>query len=224
MVSGCYHFSILLLGVAVPHWSQSLFHQRHRLFLGMVQQGVHFRHLWGSWLVFAVHICKVLQPGCPCLAGQSAFCLSSNLMGSLDQHCSSPSFAWSFHTIWTPGITYGTTLRPRMTLRAHPVLGVFYWLPRGLIPRESWFRVVPCLSTPWLDWFPHSVETWCSTSEISKGNVLGYYRNLGSLRYGNEYCVPGCTPRLLPSKKSRWQSSWLYARRPSYIGGLWRAA
>ncbi len=30
-----------------------------------------------------------------------------------------------------------------------------------------------------------------STSEISKGNVLGYYRNLGSLRYGNEYCVPG---------------------------------
>ncbi len=32
----------------------------------------------------------------------------------------------------------------------------------------------------------------CSTSEISKGNILGYYRNLGSLRYGNEYCVPGC--------------------------------
>ncbi len=47
-------------------------------------------------------------------------------------------------------------------------------------------------------------------SVISKGNILGYYRNLGSLRYGNEYCVPGramnCMPRLLPSKKSelRW--------------------
>ncbi len=31
--------SILLLGVAVPHRSQS--HQSHRLFLGMVQRGVH---------------------------------------------------------------------------------------------------------------------------------------------------------------------------------------
>ncbi len=24
------------------------------------------------------------------------------------------------------------------------------------------------------------------------GNVLGYYRNLGSLRYRNEYCVERC--------------------------------
>ncbi len=30
-----------------------------------------------------------------------------------------------------------------------------------------------------------------STSEISKGNALSYFRNLGSLRYGNEGCVPG---------------------------------
>ncbi len=44
-VSGCYNISILLLGVAVPHRSQSPFHQRHLLFLGMVQWGVHFRHL-----------------------------------------------------------------------------------------------------------------------------------------------------------------------------------
>ncbi len=82
-----------------------------------------------DWLVLAVHICKVLRPGCPCLAGQSPFCLSSNLMGSLDQYCLRPSFAWSVHTILTPGITYGMTPRPRMTLMAHPVLGVFYWLP-----------------------------------------------------------------------------------------------
>ncbi len=41
MVSGCYYSSILLLGFAVPHLSQSPFHQRHRLFLGMVQRGVH---------------------------------------------------------------------------------------------------------------------------------------------------------------------------------------
>ncbi len=97
VVSGCFHISILLLGVSVPHRIQSPFHQRHHLFLGMVQRGVHFRHLWGGQLVLAVHICKVLQPGCPCLAGQSPFCLSSNLPVSLDQHCSSPSFAWSVH-------------------------------------------------------------------------------------------------------------------------------
>ncbi len=51
-----------------------------------------------------------------------------------------------------------------------------------------------------------------STSEISKANVLVYYRNLDSLRYGNEYCVPGramsCTPQSLPSKKSEMQQ-WI---------------
>ncbi len=85
--------------------------------------------------------------------------------------------------------------------------------PLSLIPREPWFRVVPCIARR--DWTGShtSVDTRRSTSEISKGNILGYYRNLGSLRYGNEYCVPGyamsCTPRLLPSKKSemRWQGS-----------------
>ncbi len=92
--------------------------------------------------------------------------------------------------------------------------------PLGLIPCESWFRVVLHHSTAWLDWFPYSVDTRRSTSEILKGNILGYYRNLGSLRYGNEYCIPGramsCTPRLLPSDKSemRWQSSWLYSQTP----------
>ncbi len=107
MVSGSYHISILLLGVAVPNRSQSLFHQRHRLVLGMVQRGVHFRHLWGGRLVLAAHICKVLQPGCPRLAGQSPFCSSSNLSGSLDQLCSSPSLLGLFITIWTPGVSLG---------------------------------------------------------------------------------------------------------------------
>ncbi len=192
----------------------------------MVQRGFHFRHLRGGRLVLAVHICKVLQPECPCLAGQSSFCLSSNLMGSLDQDCSSPSFTWSVHIIWMPGITYGATHRTQMTLMAHPVLGIFYWLPWFLLPRESWFRVGPRHSTPWLDWFPYRIEIWRSTSEISKRNVLGYNPNLGSLRYGNEYCVPGramsCRPRMLPSKKSdlRWQSSWLYSQAPLLI---WRA-
>ncbi len=73
MVSGRYYPSILLLGLAVPHRSQSPFHQRHRLFLGMVQRGVHFENLWGGQLVLVVHFCKVLQPGRPCLTGQSPF-------------------------------------------------------------------------------------------------------------------------------------------------------
>ncbi len=66
---------ILLRGVTVPHQGQSPLHQRHRLFLGVVQRGLHNRHLWGGRLVLAVHICKVLQPGCPCGAGHSPFCL-----------------------------------------------------------------------------------------------------------------------------------------------------
>ncbi len=55
MVSGCYHISLLLLGVAVPHQSQSPFHQRHCLVLGMVQPGVHFRQAagWSSPSTFA---------------------------------------------------------------------------------------------------------------------------------------------------------------------------
>ncbi len=68
-----------------------------------------------------------------------------------------------------------------------------------------------------------------STSEISKGNVLGYFRNLGSLRYGNEYCSWLCYELhawLLPSKKSemRLQAASYIARCPSHFGGLWRDA
>ncbi len=43
---------------------------------------------------------------------------------------------------------------------------------------------------------PHMHLVRRSTSEVSKGNVLGYYRNLGFLRYGNKYCVP-CRPMAL---------------------------
>ncbi len=49
-------------------------------------------------------------------------------------------------------------------------------------------------------------STHRNTSERLKGNVLGYYRNLGSLGYGKEYCFPGhamsCTSQSLLSKKS----------------------
>ncbi len=76
LVDAIYYSSILLHGFAVPNRSQSPFLQRHRLFLGMVQRGAHFGNMWGSRLGLAVHICKVLQPGWSCLAGQSLFCLN----------------------------------------------------------------------------------------------------------------------------------------------------
>ncbi len=220
---------ILLLGVAVLHQSQSPFHQRQRLFMGMVQQNVHFRHLWGGQLVLAVHICKVLQPACPCLAGQSPFCLSINLMGSLDQHCSSPSFAWSVHTMDARYHLRGNT-QSTDDPQGSPCAWCILLTPLGLIPHESWFWVVPRHSTAWLDWFPYSVETRRNTSDISKGNVLGYYRNLGSLKYENEYCVPGhamsCTLGcfLLRNRRCSGRVAYYMARRLSYFGGLWRAA
>ncbi len=104
-------------------------------------------------------------------------------MGSLDQHCSSPSFTWSIHTIWTPGINLRDDTQATDDPMTQPVLGVFSRLPWVLLPRESWCWVVPRHSTAWLYLFPNK-RLRCSTSEISKGNILGYYRNLGSLRYG----------------------------------------
>ncbi len=179
----------------------------------MVQRGVHFRYFLGGRLVIALHICKVLQPGCPCLAGQSPLCLSSNLLGSLDQHCSSPSLAWSAHNYMDTRYHLRDDTQATDDPQGSPCAWCIILIPLGLIPCESWFRVVPRHSMALLDVFPYSVDTRRSTSEISKWNVLGHYCNLGSLRYENEYCVPGhamsCTPRLLPSKKSKmqWQSS-----------------
>ncbi len=61
-----------------------------------------------------------------------------------------------------------------------------------------------------------------STSEVSKGNVLGYYRNLGSLKYGNEYCVPCRAMALYDSViasvdvnlRILWRSGRLYSQTP----------
>ncbi len=186
VVSGCYHISILLLGVAVPHRIQSPFHQMHRLVLGMVLGN---GHLWGGWLVLAVHICKVLQPGCPRLAGLSTFCLSSNLSGSLDQHCSSPSFAWSIHNYMDTRYHIRDDTQAMDDPQGSPCAFYILLTPLGLIPRESWFRVVPSHSTAWLDWFPY-LRRYLDAVRVKyrKGTYSVYYRNLG---YGNEYCVPG---------------------------------
>ncbi len=180
MISGCYYPSILLLGFAVPHRSQSPFHQRHHLFLGMVQRGVHFGNLWDVRLGLAIHICQVLQPGHPCLTGQSPFCLISNLMGSLDQHCSSPSFIWSIQTTWTPGIN----LRDDTQAMDDPMTCLCLLCsidsPGSYSHVSLGFESFQQHSTAWLYLFPYK-HLRRSTSEISKGNVLGYYRNLDSL-------------------------------------------
>ncbi len=113
MVNGCYHFSILLLGVA------------------------------GSRLFLAVHIGKDLQPGCPCLAGQSPFCFSSNLPGSLDQHCSNPSFAWSVHNYIDARYHLRDDTQATEDPQGSPCAWCILLTPLGLIPRESWFRLIP---------------------------------------------------------------------------------
>ncbi len=167
-----------------------------------ILRGVHFRHLWGGWLVLAVHICKVLQPGCPCLAGQIPFCLSSNLPASLDHHCSSPSFAWSVHNYMDARYHLRDDTQATDDPQGSPCAWCILLTPLGLIHVSLGFELFRDIAQR--DWTGShtSIDTRCSTSEISKENILGYYRNLSSLRYGNEYCVLGsvmtCTPRLLP--------------------------
>ncbi len=49
----------------------------------------------------------------------------SYLMGSLDQHFSSPSFTWSIHTIWTSVINLRVDTQATDDPMAQPMLGVF---------------------------------------------------------------------------------------------------
>ncbi len=148
-------------------------------------------------------------------------------MGSLDQHCSSPSFTWSVHTIWMAGINLRDDTQATDDPMVQPVLGVFYWLPWVLLPRESWSWFVPYHSTAWLYLFQYK-RLWCSTSEISKGNILGYYRYLGSLRYGTSTAFLAVLWAALFSRflrrNLRCGGEAYIARRPTYFGGLWRAA
>ncbi len=71
----------------------------------------------------------LLQLGCPCLTGQSPSAWISNLISSLDQHCSSPSFTWSVHTLWMPGINFTGRHQATDNPMSLPVLGVFYYSP-----------------------------------------------------------------------------------------------
>ncbi|KAL0201208.1 hypothetical protein M9458_004395, partial [Cirrhinus mrigala] len=61
--------------------------------------------------------------------------------------------------------------------------------------------------------------TACMERVVSKGNVLGYCRNLGSLRYGNEYCVTGRAIR--SNLRILWRNGRLYSRTaPPVLAGF----
>ncbi len=63
-----------------------------------------------------VHICNTTWMSLPCRPESS----------SSQSRVQAPLLLGLSINIWMPGITYGTTPRPWMTLKAHPVLGVFY--------------------------------------------------------------------------------------------------
>ncbi len=162
MVSGCYYPIILLLGFAVPHRSQSPFHQKHRLFLGMVSIS---------------EICEAAG-----WASQSTFVRFYNLdVPALQARVPSYGFTWS--TLLKPLIhlVYPYYMDARYQLMGpHPGYGWPYgsacawcisWLPWALLPRESWCWVILGHSTEWLYLFLYK-RFWRSTSEISKGNVV----------------------------------------------------
>ncbi len=137
-------------------------------------------------------------------------------MGSLDQHCSRPSFTGSVHIIWTPGINY-MGLHPGHILCLSLCLVYSIDSPGSYTQVSLGFESFPLIARRDCTVFiPHLQR---SMREISKGNVLGYYRNLGSLKYGNEYCVPGramsCTPL-----RCGGEAGTYIARGPTHFGGL----
>ncbi len=145
----------LAYSVAVPHRSQSPFHQRHRLFLGMVQGDVHFGNLWGGRMGLAIHICKVLQPGCPWHRLESFLLKLAILWVHLTNIVQAPP-SLSLSILYGRQVsTYGTTPRPQMTLWLSLCLVNSLDLPWVLLPRESWCWVIPHHSTVWLYLLPY---------------------------------------------------------------------
>ncbi len=189
-----------------------------------------------------VHICKVLQPVCPC---QSPFCLNKLSYRSLDQHYSSPHSlglsilyglqvstlhlhlciqqtrlskatysAFRLYIFCQYACSLGiepTTICAANAMLSHWATGTqkrtgghpghswpygsacvwcIHLTPLGLTPTwnlQCW--VVPRHSIAWLFLFPYK-HLRRSTSEISKGNVLSYYRNLGSLEHETSTAFP----------------------------------
>ncbi len=112
-------------------------------------------------------------------------------MGSFDQHFSSSSFTWSVHTIWAPGINFkGQDPGHRWPWWLSLCFVYSIDSPGSYSHVSLGFELFHVIARH--DCTGSIQRLRSSTSEISKGNVLGYYRNLGSLRNGNEYCIPGC--------------------------------
>ncbi len=101
--------------------------------------------------------------------------------------------------------------------------------PRGLLLLLQCPPPPPTHSMAWLYWFPLCVVNKIhNTSKVSNGNLHGYYCNFGSLRYGNEYCVPCCAVELYESVGTSGNVNLRIlcrniARRLTHSGEIWQA-
>ncbi len=193
----------------------------------MVQGDVHFGNLWGGRLGLAIHICKVLQPGCPWHRLESFLLKLAILWVHLTNIVQAPP-SLSLSILYGRQVsTYGTTPRPQMTLWLSLCLVNSLDLPWVLLPRESWCWVIPHHSTVWLYLLPYK-RLRRSTSEISKGNVLGHNHNLGSLTYGTSTAFLAVLWAALLShffrRNLRCGDEALYSQHPAHFGGLWQAS
>ncbi len=88
------------------------------------------------------------------------FCLDSNLFGFTWPTLFKPLFAWSVHNCMDARYH----CRDDTQATGDPQGSLCAWCtlltPLGLIPCESWFRVVPRHSTAWLNWFPYLQYEW----------------------------------------------------------------
>ncbi len=199
----------------------------------------HFGNLWGGRLVLAVHICKVLQPGRPCLTGQSLFCLVCRLRLAKQSY----GFTWQTlfkslphlggpHYLDTKYQLYGTTPRPRMTLRTQPMLGVLYWLPWVFSHVSHGFESFPIIAR-------HD----CTGSHTASYNAVQVEYRKGTYSVTIVTSVPwdmGTSTAfravLWAARLSRFirrnlrcggEAAAYIARGPAHsggLGGLWRAA
>ncbi len=92
-------------------------------------------------------ICKVLQPGHSCGAGHSPFCLIAIFRVHLTIIVQVPSFAWAVHKVYGHQVSLWDNTRAMDDPLRLTLCLVYSMDCPGLIPHESWFRVVPHHST-----------------------------------------------------------------------------
>ncbi len=140
-------------------------------------------------------------------------------MGSLDQHCSSPSFTWSIHIIWTPGINLQDDTQATDNPDGSACSRSILLTPFGLTP--TWVLVLSRSTS--LHGVIVLVPKQASTMQYEWNIERERTRLLSQPRFPeiwNEYCVPGCAmsciSQSLLSKNSemRRQSGGLYSQTP----------